>query len=88
MSFGVMAFVVALPGCNHIHLKYHQVLQFGAGMGVFAERIPVDYVVRTVVHVLFVESALVAMVAGMVVNTEADVRLPISQLLMACFLVL
>jgi hypothetical protein len=44
---------------NHIHLKYHQVLQFVAGMGVFAERIPVDYVVRTVVHVLFVESALV-----------------------------
>jgi hypothetical protein len=57
-------------------------------MVVFAERIPVDYVVRTIVHVLFVESALVAMVAGMVVNTEADVRLPISQLLMACFLVL
>jgi hypothetical protein len=47
-------------------------------MGVFAERIPVDYVVRTVVHVLFVESTLVAMVAGMVVNTDADSPLPIS----------
>jgi hypothetical protein len=45
-------------------------------MVVVAERIPVDYVVRTVVHVLVVESAL----AAMVVNTEADFPLPISQL--------
>jgi hypothetical protein len=44
-------------------------LQFVAGMAVVAERIPVDYVVRTVVHVLFVESVLVAMTAGMVVCT-------------------
>jgi hypothetical protein len=41
-------------------------------MGVFAERIPVDYVVRTVVHVLFVKSALAAMAARVVVNTDAD----------------
>jgi hypothetical protein len=44
----------------------------------------VDYVVRTVVHVLVVESAL----AAMVVNTEADFPLPISQLQPLCFLVL
>jgi hypothetical protein len=57
-------------------------------MVVVAERIPVDYVVRTVVHVLFVESALAAMAAGVVVNTEADFPLPISQLQPLCFLVL
>jgi hypothetical protein len=45
-------------------------------------------VVRTVVHVLFVESALAAMAAGVVVNTEADFPLPISQLQPLCFLVL
>ena len=57
-------------------------------MAVVAERIPVYYAVRTVVHLLFVESALAAMAAGVVVNTEADFPLPISQLLMVCFLVL
>ena len=57
-------------------------------MVVVAERIPVDYVVRTVVHVLFVESVLVAMTAGMVVNTEADFPFPLSQLQLLGFLVL
>jgi hypothetical protein len=33
---------------------------------------------RGVVHVLFVESILVAMTAGMVVNTEADFPFPLS----------
>ena len=59
-----------------------------AGMVVVAERIPVDYVVRTVVHVLFVESVLVAMTAGMVVNTEANFPFPLSQLQLLGFLVL
>ena len=57
-------------------------------MAVVAERIPVDYVVRTVVHVLFVKSALAAMAAGVVVNTDADFPLPFSQLQLLCFLVL
>jgi hypothetical protein len=57
-------------------------------MVVVAERIPVDYVVRTVVHVLFVESVLVAMTAVMVVNTEADFPFPLSQLQLLGFLVL
>jgi hypothetical protein len=57
-------------------------------MVVVAERIPVDYVVRTVVHVLVVELALAAMAAGVVVNTEADFPLPISQLQPLCFLFL
>ena len=57
-------------------------------MAVVAERIPVDYVARTVVHVLFGESVLVAMTAGMVVNTEADFPFPLSQLQLLGFLVL
>jgi hypothetical protein len=57
-------------------------------MVVVAERIPVDYVVRTVVHVLFVESVLVAMTAGMVVNTEVGFPFPLSQLQLLGFLVL
>jgi hypothetical protein len=57
-------------------------------MVVVAERIPVDYVVRTVVHVLFVESVFVAMTAGMVVNTEVDFPFPLSQLQLLGFLVL
>jgi hypothetical protein len=44
--------------------------------------------VRTVVHVLFVESVLVAMTAGMVVNTEADFPFPLSQLQQLGFLVI
>ena len=79
---------MALAGCNHIHLKYPQTLQFVAGIVVAAERIPVDYVLRTVVYILFVESAFVAIAAGMVVNTEADFPLPISQLQLLGFLVL
>jgi hypothetical protein len=42
MSFGLVAFVVALAGYNHTHLKYHQTLQFVAGMVAVAERLPLD----------------------------------------------